>query len=54
VKLATYRNAHPDGRLMVVSRDLTRAIGTSGIAPTLLHALQYWDEVAPGIRRPQR
>lgn len=51
MKLATYRNGEPDGCLMVVSRDLGRAVEASGLAPNLLQALQRWDEVAPELQR---
>jgi len=51
MKLATYRNGQPDGRLMVVSRDLARAIDAGGVAPNLLHALQHWDDTLPGLQR---
>ena len=51
MKLATYRNGHPDGRLMVVSRDLGRALDATGLAPNLLHALQDWDAIAPELER---
>ena len=33
MKLATYRDGSPDGRLMVVSRDLRRALDAGTIAP---------------------
>jgi len=51
MKLATYRNGQPDGRLMVVSRDLVRVVDAGGVAPSLLHALQHWDQVAPALQR---
>jgi len=43
VKLATLRDGSRDGRLAVVSRDLTRATWAEGIAPTLQTALDHWD-----------
>ena len=49
MKLATIRNDRRDGRLVVVSRDLTRAVEAAGIAPTLLDALERWSEVAPRL-----
>lgn len=51
MKLATYRNGQPDGRLMVVSRDLASAVDASALAPSLLHALQDWERVAPQLQQ---
>jgi len=45
MRLATLRDGSLDGRLIVVSRDLTRAVAASSIAPNLLDALQRWDAV---------
>jgi len=45
MRLATLRDGSPDVRLIVVSRDLTRAVAVSSIAPSLLDALQRWDAV---------
>lgn len=45
MRLATLRDGSLDGRLIVVSRDLTRAAGATSIAPNLLDALQRWDAV---------
>ena len=50
MKLASRRSGR-DGELLVISRDLTRAVSTSGIAPTLQAALDRWDEVAPALAR---
>ena len=49
MKLATLRTAHPDGRLLVVSRDLGTAAPATGIAATLQDALDRWDEVRPAL-----
>jgi fumarylacetoacetate (FAA) hydrolase len=49
MKLATLPGASPDGRLVVVSRDLARCVPADDIAPTLLDALQRWDDVAPTL-----
>ena len=38
-----------DGRLVVVSRDLQRAVGAQEIAPTLLDALERWAECEPRL-----
>ena len=48
MKLASLRSGR-DGRLIVVSRDLTRAIAVPDIAPTLQAALDEWAEVAPKL-----
>lgn len=42
MKLATLKNGHKDGRLVVVSRDLRRAADAGAIAPTLLAVLEHW------------
>ena len=43
MKLASLKSTGRDGTLVIVSRDLTRAVDASGIAPTLQHALEHWD-----------
>ncbi len=49
MKLATLKHGGRDGRLVVVSRDLTRCQVVGGIAPTLQAALDDWDVVAPEL-----
>jgi fumarylacetoacetate (FAA) hydrolase len=49
VKLATLRRGGRDGRLAVVSRDLTRCMLVPGIAPTMQAALDDWEHVAPQL-----
>ena len=51
MKLATLRDGSLDGRLLVVSNDLQRAVQADAIAPSLIHALQHWDECEPALRR---
>jgi fumarylacetoacetate (FAA) hydrolase len=51
MKLATYRDGTPDGRLLVVSRDLRRAVDAGTIAPNLLMALERWSSAAPALQR---
>jgi fumarylacetoacetate (FAA) hydrolase len=51
VKLATLRDGTRDGRLVVVSRDLSRAIPAGAIAATLQDALDDWTRVAPQLER---
>lgn len=50
MKLATLKNGTPDGSLVVVSRDLMRAVRVSQVAPTLQAAIERWDEVESGLR----
>ncbi len=54
MKLATLNNGKRDGALVVVSRDLTRAVRVSEIAPTLQAALDEWAEVAPRLEAVYR
>ncbi|HET6521678.1 MAG TPA: fumarylacetoacetate hydrolase family protein [Geminicoccaceae bacterium] len=49
MKLASLKDGR-DGRLIVVSRDLGRAVAADRIAPTLQSALERWAEVEPGLR----
>src|SRR5689334_20610018 len=48
MKLASLKGGR-DGRLVMVSRDLTRAVAVPEIAPTLQAALDHWDEIAPKL-----
>ncbi len=49
MKLATLKDGSRDGRLVVVSRDLTRYTEASGICRTLQQALDGWDHYAPAL-----
>lgn len=49
MKLATLRDGARDGRLVVVSRDVTRCSDARHIAPTLQAALDDWDRLAPHL-----
>ncbi|MEM7222131.1 MAG: fumarylacetoacetate hydrolase family protein [Pseudomonadota bacterium] len=49
MKLASIEGAGPDGRLVVVSRDLARAVSADGIAPALQAALDDWPAAAPRL-----
>ena len=51
MKLATLKNGTRDGRLVVVSKDLTRCTDAARIAPTLQAALDDWETVAPRLAR---
>jgi fumarylacetoacetate (FAA) hydrolase len=45
VKLATLKTGGRDGTLVIVSRDLKRAVSVRRIAPTLQNALDNWSKV---------
>ena len=49
MKFATYHDGTRDGQLWIVSRDLARAIPATGIAASLLEAIEKWDEVSPRL-----
>ncbi len=49
MKLGSLKEGGRDGTLIVVSRDLTRAVRADGIAPTLQRALEDWSNVAPRL-----
>ena len=46
MKLASLKSGR-DGKLVIVSRDLTRATAAYNIADTLQEALENWETVAP-------
>jgi len=48
MKIASLKHGR-DGRLVVVSRDLTRGTEATGIAPTLQAALDDWERVSPHL-----
>jgi fumarylacetoacetate (FAA) hydrolase len=49
MKLATLKNGTRDGRLVVVSKDLTKCTDAARIAPTLQAALDDWEHTAPKL-----
>lgn len=49
MKLATLKNGTRDGRLVVVSRDLTRALDAAAVAPTMIAAVENWAQCEPGL-----
>jgi len=49
MKLGSLKEGGRDGTLIVVSRDLTRAVRATGIAPTLQQALEGWGDIAPRL-----
>ncbi len=48
MKLASL-NKGRDGELIVVSKDLTKAVSAGSVAPTLQAAIDNWDAVAPKL-----
>ncbi|HSD53422.1 MAG TPA: fumarylacetoacetate hydrolase family protein [Burkholderiales bacterium] len=50
MKLATLRDGTRDGRLAVVSRDLSRAVAATTVAARLQDALDAWGELGPRLR----
>ncbi len=53
MKLASLKQGR-DGKLIVVSRDLSHAMAAEGIAPSLQAALDTWDRSAPRLERLYR
>ena len=49
MKLATLKNSARDGQLVVVSRDLSKAVAVAHIAPTMQAALDGWSSIAPKL-----
>ena len=49
MKLATLKNGRRDGRLVVVSRDLTRCTDASFLVPTLQAAMDDWRRISPHL-----
>ena len=49
MKLATLDNGARNGRLVVVSRDLKRAVDAGAAAPTFLSALEHWSSAGPKL-----
>ena len=49
MKLGSLKEGGRDGTLIVVSRDLTRGVRATGIAPTLQLALEDWSNIAPRL-----
>lgn len=54
MKLASLKSGGRDGTLLVVSRDLTRALPVPAIAPTLQAALDNWSAIAPRLETVYR
>jgi fumarylacetoacetate (FAA) hydrolase len=51
MKLGSLKSGGRDGQLVVVSRDLSRAVVAGDIAPTLQAALDDWDRCRGGLRQ---
>jgi fumarylacetoacetate (FAA) hydrolase len=49
MKLGSLKEGGRDGTLVVVGRDLARAVKATGIAPTLQAALDDWERAAPRL-----
>ena len=49
MKLGSLKEGGRDGTLIVVSRDLSKAVRATGIAPTLQRALEDWSNTAPRL-----
>jgi fumarylacetoacetate (FAA) hydrolase len=49
MKLASLKEGGRDGTLVVVSRDLAKAVKATGIAATLQRALEEWETTAPRL-----
>lgn len=49
MKLGSLKEGGRDGTLIVVSRDLTKAVRATGIAPTMQRALEEWESAAPRL-----
>jgi fumarylacetoacetate (FAA) hydrolase len=50
MKLATLQGGSMDGKLLVVSKDVTRAVVAASVAPTLQQALDNWATSEPKLR----
>lgn len=50
MKLATYENGRRDGQLMLVSRDLTKALAVPAVAQTMQQLMDSWDLLQPQLK----
>lgn len=51
MKLASINNNTRDGQLIIVNRDLTKAVSVSEIASTLQEAMDNWAELSPKLEK---
>ncbi|MFN6971696.1 MAG: fumarylacetoacetate hydrolase family protein [Rheinheimera sp.] len=49
MKLASLKNGSRDGKLVVVSRDLKKAVAVPQIAATMQYALDHWSSLVPAL-----
>lgn len=49
MKLGTLKTAHPDGELIVVSKDNQRAVRATQVAPSLREAIENWSVAKPKL-----
>jgi len=54
MKLASLKNATRDGQLVVVNKQLTKAVTVTDIAHTLQQALDNWEELSPKLEEVYR
>lgn len=54
MKLATLKNGSRDGQLVVVSRDLKKAVAVAHISATMQQALDHWSALAPQLAEVYR
>jgi fumarylacetoacetate (FAA) hydrolase len=50
LKLATWKDGSRDGRLVVVSRDLSRAVDAKSVVPTMQAAIEQWEAIQPRLK----
>jgi fumarylacetoacetate (FAA) hydrolase len=50
MKLASLKDGSRDGRLVVVSRDLSHAVDAASVAATMQFAIEHWSWVEPGLQ----
>ncbi|MHC9037690.1 fumarylacetoacetate hydrolase family protein, partial [Cobetia marina] len=51
MKFATHQDGSRDGTLLLVSRDLTRAVKVADVATTLQALLEDWASLAPALEK---
>lgn len=49
MKLGTLKSAHPDGELIVISKDNQRAVRATSVAPSLREAIEHWSVSKPKL-----
>jgi fumarylacetoacetate (FAA) hydrolase len=51
MKLASLKSENRDGKLIIVSKDLSRAVFASNIAETMIEAVENWDSVSEELQQ---